>query len=165
MKTPRFLFTIIAFGSLTLGLCSAAEPPKLPADQYPHKYHATSVRPANRDQTDRDHSLLHENAHTSARSGQAAPIHTQPKSPLGNVLHQPGVKKAGAAANYGLTINRPGIHREQSAKWPVGSGTTAPTSGIVRSRSAGTAVISGVTSSSARKSAAALNGNTIKGRP
>jgi hypothetical protein len=165
MNTARILFTIVGLGALTLGLCYAGESSKLPAEQGPHKSHATSVHPADRDQMDRKHSLSNSNGHGAERSGRTAPIYTQTKRASGNELHQPGLKKAATAANGGLMINRTGNQHGQPARLPGGSGAAASGTGVVRSRKAGAAGIGGITTSSARNSAAVLNGTGIKRKP
>jgi hypothetical protein len=165
MKTACILLTTVAFGSLTLVLCYAGEPSKLPAEREPDKNHATSVRPANRDQVERKHSPSNDSGHATERSSLAAPIHTQIKRPPGNELHQPGLKKAGTGANAGWMNNRTGNHHEQPARLAVGSGGTELLPGVVRSGNAGAMTIGGVTTFSAKRSAAALNGTTIKRKP
>jgi hypothetical protein len=139
MKTARFLFATIAFGSLTLGLGYAGEPSSQSSGQDPHKNHATSVRPA-------------------------GPVHGN-KNHLAKELHQSGLKKAATAANEGLMKNNTESHREQLARLATGRGATAPLPGGVRGRSATTAVIGGAAASSGKHSAAALDGAGIKRKP
>jgi hypothetical protein len=170
MKTARFLFTIVGFGALTLGLSYAGEPSSHSSEQNPRENHTASARPAGRrqgngDQMDRKPSLLHNNGHALERSSQAGPLHTQINRTLGNELHQPGLKKAATAATGGLMMNKIENHHQQLARLPVGGGTTAPWPGVVRSRSATLAAIGGLTASSAKNSAAALNGAAIKRKP
>jgi len=163
MKTPRLFFMIVGFGALTLGLGFAGEPSKQPAEQDSHENHTAGARPAGRaqgkrDQVDRTHSQF-------IRSSQASPISTQTKRTSGNEVHQSVLKKPATAANEGLMANKTGNHLEQLAKVPVGSGSTALLPGVVHGRSANAAVIGGMTPSSAKHSAAAVDGAGIKRKP
>jgi hypothetical protein len=160
MKTARFLFTMVGFGALTLGVGFAAEPSSPPSERVPRENHASSVRSVGPGHGSRDHM-----ERNSARSSQPGPLHTQTKRALGNGLHQPGLKRAATAANGGWMMNKIEHHHEQPAKLPGGSGTTAPWPGVTRSRSAAAAVIGGLTASSAKNSAAALDGTAIRRKP
>ncbi len=80
MKTPRFLFTIVGFGALTLGLSLADEPSRQPSEQAPNENHTTSDRPAEqvqgegahdkRDQPDGKPSNSKAESHASEQSRQ-----------------------------------------------------------------------------------------------
>ena len=84
MKTTRFLFTIVGFGALTLGLSFAGEPSIQPSAPSPTENHATSDRPADQaqgspgrgksDQTDGTHSKSKDDSRASEQSSQAGPI-------------------------------------------------------------------------------------------
>jgi hypothetical protein len=205
MKTPRFLFTIIGFGSLTLGLSLAGEPSRQPAGQEPSENHTTSDRPAEqvqgkgahdkRDQPDgkpsnskaeshaseqsrqpgsaskalprnrlgQDHAKQDAIRHEDARNQRVDHTHTQ-HTPA-NDLQRPGASKAATAAKAGSMINALGNHRDQPARLPVGSGATAPLPGVVRGRGAGTASVGGLAPSSAKSSAAGINGTGMGRRP
>jgi hypothetical protein len=109
------------------------------------------------------------------RPGQAANSRQDPgerrvgnartQRPEVNDLHQPGSKKGVTAAGDGLMMHTTATHRPQLAKLPVGSGTTAPLSGVVRSQGAAAARIGGAASSSAKNSAAAINGTGMGHKP
>jgi hypothetical protein len=169
MKTARFLLTIIASGSLALGLVYAGEPSSQSSERNPREKHATGVRPAdpvhgNKDQMDRRSSKGNNDGRASGKSVQFGSMNTQTKHTSENELHQSGLKKA-AAANDGLMMNKTGNHRDPLARLPVGSGITAPLPGAVRGRSDTEAVLGGLAASSAKNSAAALNGAAIKRKP
>jgi hypothetical protein len=136
MKTARFLFTIIAFGSLTLGLGYAGEPSSQSSGQDPHKNHATNVRPAGPAHGDKD-------------QGKRAAV---------TEVHQPGLKKAARAANGGLMLNKLRSNHEQPARLPAGSRTTAPKPGSVRGRSSAAAGVGGAAAASAKHPGLTLNG-------
>jgi len=160
MKTARFLFALIGSGALTPGVGFAGEPSSQPSEHYPHQEHATSVRPAGRvhgigDQMDRN----------SKKNSRAVPINNQSKRAPVKELHQPGLNKTVPAAKGGLMMNKTRNNHEQPARLPVGRGTTAPLPGVVPARSATVAAIGGLAASSAKHSAAALNGAAIKRKP
>jgi hypothetical protein len=205
MRTPRFLFTIIGFGSLTLGLSLAGEPSRQPSGQEPSENHTTSGRPAdqaqgngardNRDQPDgkpsnsnaeshaseqsrqpgsasmaiprnrlgQDHAKQVAIRHEDARNQRVDRSHTQ-RTPA-NDLQRPGANKAATVAKAGSMLNPLGNHRDQPARLPMGSGTIAPLPGVVRSRGAGTASVGGLAPSSAKSSAAVINGTGMGRRP
>jgi 3-keto-L-gulonate-6-phosphate decarboxylase len=152
MKTARFLFTIIAFGSLTLGLGYAGEPSSQSSERNPHETHATSVK-------------VNDNGHASGKSIQAGPVNTRSKRAPVTEVHQPGLKKAATAANKGLMMNKIRNHHEQPARLPVGGGITAPSARLARDRGAAAATIGGAAASSAKHPAAALSGADIKRKP
>lgn len=181
MKTARFLFTIIAFGSFTLGMSYAGEPssqPSQPSAQQSGDNHAAGLRPADlphgkhtagkTESTDVKPSNPKEDTHAIAKKSQADPISAQTQSTSANKLPQPALKKATLAAKAGLTtggliMNK--IGNQLPAKLPVGSGTTAPRPGAFRGRSDTPMAIGGSTASSAKNSAAALSGSSIKPKP
>jgi hypothetical protein len=153
----------------------AGEPSSQPSEPVFHANHTTgdrSAKPAHgnpvrakTDQTDGNHSNPKDDGHASAKSSQAGPVNAQTKPTSGNELHQPGLKKAATAANDALMKNRIANHREQPAKLPVGSGTTASLPGVVRSRSASTAVVGGAAATNAKHSAAVVNGTDMRRKP
>ena len=181
MKTPRFLFTIIAFGSLTLGPSYADEPSKPPTGQVLRQKHSTSDRAADPahgnkrrdkiDQTDGEHSNPKDDSHTVKKIGQAGPIKTEPKRAAGGQLHQAALKKAAIAAREGPVMNRTGNPHEQLAMLPAGKEAGAPPPGLGPSRRAAAAAalgkILGVTriTSNAKSSAGALDGAAIQRKP
>jgi hypothetical protein len=121
MKTARFLFAVVGFGALTLGVGFAAEPSSQPPERDPHKHRATTVRPAGP-------------AHGNKDQGKRAPI---------TELHQPGLNKAATAANGGLMLNKMRNSHEQPARLPTGGRTTVPLPGVVHARSATKAAAGG----------------------
>jgi hypothetical protein len=170
MKTNRFLLTVIGSGVLTLGLGFAGQPPSQPSEQYPHEKHAASVHPAarrhgNTTATDQKHAHFNSGGQTSERSGLAGSWNTRSQNTPANPLHPPALKQAATAANAGLLRNRLGNHREAPGRLPAGKGTTAPLAGSVRGRGAAMAAIGGAAVSSAKNSAAAINGTGIKRKP
>jgi hypothetical protein len=105
---------------------------------------------------------------TLGLNSMADPMNAQTKRASANELHQSVLKKAATtatAANAGLMMNKMGNHYEPPARLPVGSGTTAPRPGVVRSRSATVAVIGGATASTARHPAAVVDGTAIMRKP
>ena len=92
-------------------------------------------------------------------------MNTQTKRTSANEPHQSALKKAATAANDGWMMKKLGDHHEQLGGSPVGSATTAPRSGVFRSRSATAAALGGLTVSSAKNSAAALDGKAMKRKP
>jgi hypothetical protein len=164
MKTARFLFAILGFGAVTLGMGFADEPSKQPSGQEPSENHTTTDRPA-----DQAHGHVQDRPKQLAKSredsGEKRGDHTQAKRASVNDLQQPGLKRAATAANGGLVMNKIDNHHGQPARLPVGSGTTAPAPGVIRSRSATETAIGGLPSLSAKNSATGLNGTTIKRKP
>jgi hypothetical protein len=159
MKTTRLLFTIIGFGALTLGLGFADEPPKQ-LSKPEARENPASVRPAVPKR-----SQVNDDGHAPEKSSHAVPINPQHKSTPVNELHQPALRKTAISPNDGLLANKAANHLEQPAKLPVGSGTTAPRPGVVRSRSVTAAVIGGPTPSNTKHSAAAIDGTAIQRKP
>jgi hypothetical protein len=171
MKTARFLFTIVVLGALTPGLNYAGEPSKLPAEPKLRQIHPTTIRPADRahdriDQAHRPHSSLINPGPSTERSSQVSPKNNQTKSASGNPLHQPGMKKAPTAGNDGLMLNNTANHHQRAAKLPVGTGSTTPWTGVVRSRNATAALVGRVLiTSNAKYSAGPLDGAAVKRKP
>jgi len=75
------------------------------------------------------------------------------------------LKKPASAANGGSMMGKTGNHYEQPARLPVGSGTTAPRPGVVRSRSATAALLGGATGPGAKHAAAVIDGAAIRRKP
>jgi hypothetical protein len=136
MKTARFLFTIAGFGALTLGLTFAGEPSRQPSGPAASENHTASDCPAD-------------------------PV----KRTSANDLHQPGLNKAATPAKDGLIMNKTGNPREQLARLPLGTRPATPLPGVVRGRVAATASIGGLAASSAKTSAAVINGTGMKPKP
>jgi hypothetical protein len=192
MKTPFYLFAVVGFGALALGLSFAGEPSRQLTGKEPSENHTTSDRPA-----DRVHPI----------QGRANGDQTHGKH---SVLHQSGLNKAATATTAGLMMNKTGSPREQLASLPVGGGTTAPTlariihsptagsgdpayrigdfiavgrvplraavsafqsvyeipgPGVVRGRGTAAPIIGGLATSSAKCSAAVINGTGMKRKP
>jgi hypothetical protein len=205
MKTARFLFTIVGFGALTLGLGFASEPSRQPSGQGPSEDQAASKRPVGLTQgnpvrgkaapTEGQHSESKDDSHASEKSRQAGPIQKatpthrpgqdrpkqvakgyedpagqrvdkiQTKRPSVKDLPQPGLNKAAVGAKPGLMMKTAGNQRQQFPRLPVGSGTTAPLSGVVRGRGAAPASIGGLTVASARSTAAVISGTGMGHKP
>jgi hypothetical protein len=141
MKTTHFILTIVGLCVLTSGLTFADESSGKPSRQKPATGGFSSALP---------------------QGSPAVPINAQPKSTPLNIPSQPVLNHAGTAAKGGLMMSQTGIQRTTPAKLPVGSGTTAASAGVVRSRSAGTASLGGLASVSAKNSLAVINGTAMK---
>jgi hypothetical protein len=170
MKNARFLFTIIGLAALTPGVGFAGEPASQPSEQNSQESHATTVRPADRmrgngDPSDRTQSKVNDPVRASEKISGPVSLTGQIKRAPANQLPRPVLKKAATAAKDGLTIHKTTNPRELAAKPPVGSGATAPTTILVRGRSAATAIIGGAAAASAKNSAAVVNGADIKRKP
>jgi hypothetical protein len=205
MKTRRFLFAIIGFGSLTLGLSLADEASRQPPGQAPSENHTTSDTPADqvhgyaaRDSKARpdgkpaeskaDRHVSEQSSHPGSTSkaipgnrsnpDHPKPVainHEDPRNEGGNHVHtqrtpanelqRPGSSKGATVVKAGSMMNTLGHHRDQPARLPVGSGATAPLPGVVRGRGAGTASVGGLAPSSAKSSAAGINGTGMGRRP
>jgi hypothetical protein len=101
----------------------------------------------------------------SKKSSQAVPLDSQSRRALANEPHPPGLNKSVPAVKNGLTVNKTGNHLEQAASLPVGRGTTAPLSGVVRNRGAAGAIHGGSANPRAKDSTAAINGTGMKRKP
>jgi hypothetical protein len=82
-----------------------------------------------------------------------------------NEIHQPTFKKAPAAANQGLMMNKIAKHYEEPARLPIGSGTAPALPGVVHGRSTGAATLGGIMASSAKNSAGVIDGAVLKRKP
>jgi hypothetical protein len=140
MKTTRYFLKIIAFASLTCGLGFVGEPAKESAQ-------------GDRDQTDRTHSLSHNDGAALTKSRPASPINVQ-------IKHTSGENKS-----YEVRLNKMQNYHAQPAKWAVGSGATATRRDILRSPSTTTVAIGGATAPNAKNSTAAVDGAGIKRKP
>jgi hypothetical protein len=159
MKTARFFLMIVGSGALMLGLGYAGEP-SAPAT---HENHTTSDRPADQEHghvQDRPKQLMKSHEDSGGMQGD----HTWTKRASVNDLQQSGLKRAAAGANDGLVMNKMETRREEIARLPVGGGTTALAPGVVRGRSATAAGIGGLAASTAKNSAAAINGTGMNRR-
>lgn len=174
MKTARFLITIMAIGSCALGLGHADEPSK----PVPREDHKTSDHPADSapgkqtpgktEATEAKPSQPKVESHAPGKSSPAGPLNTQAKSTLGNKLSPPALNKPSPAAKAGFTmvgsmVNKTAAH--PPAKFPVGSGATAPLAAPVRGRSDTPVSLGGSTTSSAKSLAGTLNGTAMKRKP
>ena len=178
MKTARFLFTIAGFGALTLGLGYAAEPSRQPSEQDVHQIHATGDHPAGpvhgkqtpskTDPASRKLSQPKAEGRASTKRRQAGPIRLQPKSAPANALPPPALKTAAPAPKAGSGMGGSMVNKagnQPLAKLPGVGGTTAPSPGAVRGRSATAAVLGGLAASGAKNSAAVINGTAMKSKP
>jgi hypothetical protein len=147
MKTARFLSTLAGFGALTLGLSLAGEPSGQPSAKGPSKDQVADIHQA---------------------PGQQRGDNTQTKRASVSGLHQPGLNQPVTAAKAGAMMNKTGNPREQLARPPLGTGTTGTTTslpGVVHGRGAATASLGGLVPSSAKSSAAVINGTGMKPKP
>ena len=74
----------------------------------------------------------------------------------------PAASVAERGARNPLPANNPGKLQVVPRKLPVGSGTTAPLAGVIRSRTAATVSLGGAASPTSRNSLAGINGATMK---
>jgi hypothetical protein len=157
MKTTSLLLIIVGAGALTLGLGYAGEP------SAPHENQTTNDRSAG---TVRGQIQEHPKQVQKSHEGSVEKRDNfgQTKRASVNDLQQPGWKRAATFANDGLMMNKMEAHREEVARLPVDGGTTALATGVARSRSATTASVGGLAASSARNSAAAINGTGMNRR-
>jgi hypothetical protein len=148
MKTTLLIFLVISFGAFTCDLSAAGDP------------HATSAHPAEAGRAsvtpvDRPRSLLSSIAHVSQKSSQPGPLRIQPRSTPALEIHPPAFKKTVIAVN----------HYEPHAKLPVGSGNAPARAEVVHGRSTAAATVGGLTPSTAKRSAAVLDGAALKRKP
>jgi hypothetical protein len=156
MKTARYLLTIVGAGALTLGVGYAGEPSAKAA----HEDHTASDRPA---------ELM--DGHAQERPKQVVKSHEVSGKKLGETIRtkhtsvnepsQPALNRTAPIANHELTMNKIETRHEDVPKAPMGGGTAALAPGVVHERSATTAGVGGLRASSAKTSAAVLNGTTI----
>jgi hypothetical protein len=159
MKTARFIFSIIGFGGLSIGVGFAGESPRQPSKEAPRQKAPTSVRPATLPHAGEEHLNR-----SSIKSSQPAPLHPQTPRPAGSEIHQSGPKKVAVPAHSGLMMNKIEIRHDQLAKLPSSSASTAPLTSTVRSRSATPQVNGGLNVPTSKSSTAALSGLAVKGR-
>jgi len=132
MKTKRFLFMLIAFGSLTLGLCYADDPSRQPAEPAsPAKPgtsgdHATGPALGHPLPADQLHAKGNHDGHLPPTNGPAGPSNHPPKPVPPNQAHPPALHEPASGAKDGLTVNSIGTREKPSAKLPPGAGTAAP---------------------------------------
>jgi hypothetical protein len=205
MKTARFLFTMVGFGALTLGLGFAGESSRQPVGQGPSENQTASDHHGdqepgnrghgNRDLADEKHSNSNDNRHVSQKSSQAGPIkeaipthrddqdrpkqvtnsqhdsgekrvdNAQTKRASVNDPHQPGLNQPVIAAKDGWMMNKTGKPREPLARLPVGGGATALSPVVVHGRVPAPVIIGGLAASSAKNSAAVINGTGMRRKP
>jgi hypothetical protein len=176
MKMVHYLFAVVGFGVLTHGSSFAGEPSGQTSGQLPSENQTTSVRhavsvpgsqsPGKTNKPDGKHSKPKDDNHASAKNSQAGSINVPTARPSANNLSQklpqPVLSQAATAVETGLVMNKIGNHPESPAKLPIGSGTIAPLSGVVRSRVAAAPVIGGVAAANAKTPVAVINGTAMK---
>jgi hypothetical protein len=176
MKMVRYLFAVVGIGILTQGSSFAGEPSGQTSGQLPSENQTTGDRhavsapgsqsPGKTNKPDGKHSNPKDDNHASAKNIQAGPINVQAgRTPINNFsqnLPQPVLSQAATAAKSELMMNKIANHPEPPAKLPIGSGTTAPLSGVVRSHVAAAPIIGGVATSSAKTSMVVINGTAMK---
>jgi hypothetical protein len=170
MKKRRFLFVGFSFGALTLRLCSADEPSKAPPQPHAydkHNINAHSAEPphVNGDQIAQKHFLLNGVGHDSNGSSRAASTHSPTKSTTSNEFHPSPLKKTAPAANQPFVMNKTATYQTPPARSPEGREIAAPFPRAVPGRAATAASLGGLAASSAKNSAAALNGTAMKHTP
>jgi hypothetical protein len=177
MKTVRYLFMVVGFGVLTHGLSFADEPSGQTAGlPSPSQNQTTSDCPAvstpgsqapgRTDKPDGKHSKPKDDNHASAKNIQAGPINVQAARTTANNLSQknpqPDLSQAATVAKTGLVMNKIGNQPGPPAKPPIGSGITAPLSGVVRNRGAAAPIIGGLAAASTKTPVAVINGTAMK---
>ena len=178
MKTECFLFAVVGFGALTLGITFADPPSGQSSSQLPgqgaNQSHTTGDHPANpaqgnqtndnNDQTDKKHSQPNADSHTPEKVSQAGPAKTPPKRPSVKNPSQttPGLNKTPAVAKGGLQVNKPGSNSAQPPRPPAVGGTTVLGPGIVRKSAGPTTSLGGLTASSIKTSTAGINGTGMQ---
>ncbi|MGA3179893.1 MAG: hypothetical protein ABSF38_06085 [Verrucomicrobiota bacterium] len=147
MKTKRFLFMLIAFGSLTLGLCYADDPSRQPAEPAsPAKPgtsgdHATGPALGHPLPADHLHAKGNHDGHLPPTNDPAGPWNHQPKPAPPNQAHQPALNRPPSGAKNGWIVNSIGTRQEPPAKLPPGAGTVAPLPGVAVGPSADAPVL------------------------
>jgi hypothetical protein len=147
MKTARFLFTLMASGSLALGLGYAGEPSSQSSKRETHENHTASDRlggPAHgkMDRTDGKPS-------NPKVEGHAGPVNSQVKRTPEKEPRQLELKKAAAAATEASIKKKIENQHVQLAHLLMAGGTAAATPGALRGPSATTTVIGKVRASGA----------------
>jgi hypothetical protein len=152
---------IVGAGALTLGMSFADEPAKRPTGQEPSENHTTgSDRPA---EPARGH--IQDHPKQVVKSHEDTRDRIQAKHASVNDIEQPALKRAAPAASHELMMNKIENRPETQARLPAGGGTAALAPGAVRSRSATETGIGGLATSTAKSSAAAINGTGMTHRP
>ena len=140
MKMAPFFFTLAGFSAFTLGLGIAGEPSTQPFGQGPSRDHVANNQEA---------------------TGRQGSDNTRTKHAPVTELYQPGLPKPALAGKDRLVMNKTANSRGQLAKPPPPS---LPT-GVYRGRGTAPASIGGPTGSSAKNSAAAINGTVMRSKP
>jgi len=185
MKKSRFLFAIVGFGALTLGLSYADEPSRPPAEQVLRQNHPTSDPSAgpphgnqahgkidqkeekpSKPKEDSHDSKPKDDSHPSEKRRPAGPAKSLVKLPSEKESPQLELKKPVTGAKEGPWMSKTGKPHERLAKPPVGNEAIAPRPGVVRSRGATAALVGRVLiTSNAKYSAGPLEGAAIKRYP
>ena len=178
MKTMCFLFAVVGFGALTLGITFAYPPSDQSSSQLPgqgaNQSHTTGDHPANpakgsqtsdnKDQTDKKHSQSTADSHTPEKVSQTGPAKTPPKHPPVNNPSRPtpGLNKTPAVAKDGLPVNKPGSNSAQPPRPPAVGVTAVLGPGILRKSAGPTTSLGGLTASSIKTSTAGINGTGMQ---
>jgi len=181
MKNARILFALVGFGALTLGITFADPPSGQTSDQSAghesNENPKTSDHPADpghgnqtlgdKDQTDKTHSQSNPDGQIPEKVSQAGPTKTPPKHPSDNKPSQPtpALNNTPAVAKDGSLINKSANASAQIAKAPVGGGTAALGSNIVRKPAGPTASIGGLSAASIKTSTAGISGTGMNHKP
>jgi hypothetical protein len=154
MKTARFLFTMAGFGALTVGLGLAGESSRQEPDQ-------KKAIPAQHHNPDRPEPV----PNRQEDSAEKRVDYPKTKRASVNDPHQPGLTKAATAAKKGSTMNKTGSASEPFPRLPIGRGTTALSTVVIRGRDPAPAIIGGLAPSGSKNSAAVINGTGIRRKP
>jgi hypothetical protein len=153
MKTARFLFTVMAFGSLTLGLGYAGELSSPSSKRETRENAIASNRSgapahAKTDRTEGKPSKHEEDGHPGL-------VKPQVKRASEKEPHQLELKKAATAATEATMKKKAENQHEQPGKLVIAREATASTPGAIRGRSATSTVIGKV------RMSGALDGATV----
>jgi len=175
MKPIPLIFAIVLSDMLSVGLGFAGEPSQHPANQgfaekrpgsgHPpgeligHQAAGKSVPPGV------NQAHFGEPSRASRINGSSVSIEGHTKHSAANNLHPPASNKTTAIPANGLMMNKSGSHREHLAGLSFGNGFALPSPGMVRGRAAKSDLLGGLAASSAKTSAGAINGSTMKRKP
>jgi hypothetical protein len=178
MKTVCFLFTVVGFGALTLGITFADPPSGQSSSQLPgegaNQSHTSGDHPAhpvqgsqtnnNNDQTDKKHSQSNADSNTPEKVSQAGSTKTQPKRPSVKNTSQPtpGLNKTPAVVRGELPVNKLVTNSAQPPRPPAVGVTAVLGPGIVRKSAGPTTSLGGLAASSIKTSTAGINGTGMQ---
>jgi hypothetical protein len=175
MKPIPLIFAIVSCGALSMRLAFAGEPTRVPANSGLAVKHLAGDRTAGemqdrraagkKGQTGTIHANFSQPGHPSKINSPSASVEGQPKRSAAIISHQPASNKIAAVPGNELMMNKTSSHGENLAGSPLGNGFALPSPGMVRGRAAKPDLLGGLAASSAKTSAAAINGSAMKRKP